>query len=208
MPAVPVTVVSDVVCPFCFIGAVRLERAIATSGIEAQVRYAPFLLDPDTPRGGVDLRDRLRRKYGGDPAPMFARVEAMARASGIPLDFGRVTLGVRTVSAHVLLAHAADKGTQAALAMSLFRAYFLEGRNIGEDDELVAVAEAHGFTAAEARGLLQREDEEAAVRAEAQEAARAGVTGVPFFVFGSRLAVAGAQEEATLVSALQRAAQG
>lgn len=208
MAAIQVDVVSDIICPWCFIGTRRLGQALASlPEVEANVVYRPFLLDPSIPAEGTDLRERLRKKYGADPETMFGRVEAAARETGIPLDFKKVTRTVSTIAGHTLLRHALDKGTQRALADALFDAYFLQGRDIGQADTLAELATGHGFTVDEALALLRDEAELAATRAEASEAARSGVQGVPFFVFGGRLAVSGAQPVAVLRSAIERAEQ-
>lgn len=200
-----VDIVSDVVCPFCFIGKRRVEQALAEEGItDAEVTFHPFLLDPGTPREGEDLRARLQKKYGGDPEQMFGRVEAMAQESGIPLDFAKVRLAANTVGAHTLLRHAKAKGTQTALAEALFAGYFLDGLNVGDDEVLVSLATKHGFDATEARALLASEDERRETRAEAEDAARQGIRGVPFVVFGGELAVSGAQPVTVFRQAVAR----
>jgi predicted DsbA family dithiol-disulfide isomerase len=154
-----IDIVSDVICPWCFIGSRRLEQALepAPDGVAVDVTYRPFLLDPSTPKEGADLRDRLRAKYGVDPDKMFASVEAAARSSGIPLDFSKVRRTPSTIAAHTLLRHAIPKGTQAALARALFEGYFLEGRDIGDADVLAAIAGGHGFEADEAIRLVRDE---------------------------------------------------
>ncbi len=207
MKQLDIDIVSDVICPWCFIGSRRLEQALAPppEGVEVGVTYRPFLLDPSTPKEGADLRERLRAKYGADPEKMFASVEAAARSSGIPLDFSKVRRTPSTIAAHTLLRHAIDKGTQAALARALFEGYFLEGRDIGDADVLAAIAGAHGFEADEAIRIVRDEGELATTREEAGEAAANGVRGVPFFVLGGRLAVSGAQSVEVLRDAIGRA---
>ncbi len=206
--ALRIDVISDMVCPWCFIGTRRLEQALASLGdLEAQVVYRPFLLDPSVPPGGVDLRERLRKKYRADPDTMFVRVEEAARDTGIPLDFSKVTRMVSTVAGHTLMRHALPKGTQRALADTLFEAYFLEGRDIGDPNTLAVLAEGHGFTADETARLLSDDAELARTREEAGVAARSGVEGVPFFVFGGRVGVSGAQPLSVLRSAIEKATQ-
>lgn len=203
--ALTVDIVSDVVCPFCFIGKRRVEAALEAEGItDAVVTFHPFLLDPSTPVEGEDLRDRLRKKYGGDPSQMFGRVEAMAQESGIPLDFAKVRRSVNTIAAHTLLRHAEEKGTQRALAEALFAAYFLEGEDVGSVDVLVRLAEKNGFTEEEARALLGDAEETARTKAEAEDAARQGIRGVPFTIFGGKLAVSGAQPVEAFREAIRR----
>jgi predicted DsbA family dithiol-disulfide isomerase len=201
----PLTVdfVSDVVCPWCLIGLTRLEQAL--DGADVELRMRPFQLDASTPPEGVDLRERLRARYDVDPEKMFSRVEQTARESGIPLDFAKVRRWPSTLKAHALVGAAAEKGAQLALGRALFRAYFLEGRDVGEDATLLEIAAAHGFTRGDAAKIIGDEDALAAVRAEAGGLSAQGITGVPFTVFGGRLAVSGAQPVDAFRQALERA---
>jgi predicted DsbA family dithiol-disulfide isomerase len=206
MPVLSIDVVSDVICPWCFVGTRRLDQALeALPGVEATVAHRPFLLDPSTPAGGADLRERLRAKYGVDPETMFPRVEAAARSSGIPLDFARVRRTPPTAAAHTLLRHALAKGTQRALLRAMFEAYFLEGRDIGDAAVLASIAAGHGFEVDEAAGIARDDRELRETREEAAGASARGVTSVPFFVFGGRLAVSGAQSPDVLRAAIERA---
>lgn len=204
--SVTIDLYSDLVCPWCFIGSERLEHVLAAhAGPPPLVRYRPFLLQPSTPAEGIDIPDMLRRKYGVDPAVMFARVEAAARDSGIPLDLSRQPRSYPTERGHTLLRHAGERGTQRALARALFHANFIDARNIADLDTLADVASAHGFTAAEVRTLLTDETELALTRTEVGQAHRLGIRAVPFFVFADRLAVSGAQPESVLRDALAQA---
>lgn len=206
MPALSVLVISDVVCPWCLIGTERLHQALAQRpAVEADVEMAPFLLDAAVPAGGQDLRERLRKKYGADPEAMFGRVEAAARASGIPLDFRKVTRWSDTIGAHVLIERARDKCTQVALARDLFHAYFLEGRDLSDPDVLARVASAHGFETDEALALVADGKERDAVKTAAREASQQGVSGVPFFVFGGKYALSGAQPVDVFLQAIDKA---
>jgi predicted DsbA family dithiol-disulfide isomerase len=200
-----VEVFSDVVCPWCFVGTERLERVLAELGLaDAQVTYQPFMLDPKTPAQGRNVQEDLRRKYGADPAVLFARVEAAARDSGIQLDLTRQPFMYPTAAAHVLLRHAAGKGTQRALVRAMFRAYFLDGRNIADAAVLVPLAVEHGFDAAEAGRLIGDPTELVAARQQAAEAIRMGIRGAPFFVLNGAVALSGAQPESVFREAIER----
>jgi predicted DsbA family dithiol-disulfide isomerase len=212
MRSLDIDVISDVVCPWCLIGTRHLDLALeGLPDVNATVRFRPFLLDPSTPPEGVDLRERLRSKYGGDPEAMFGRVEGAARAAGIPLDFAKIRRSVNTVRAHTLLRLALGSGDgagitkQGEVARALFRAYFLEGRDIGQVDVLTAIAPEHGLDKAEARRVVTDDAELARTRKEASEASAKGITGVPFFILDGRLALSGAQPPATLRAAIERA---
>jgi predicted DsbA family dithiol-disulfide isomerase len=189
-----VIIVSDVICPWCFVGSCRLHQVLdAMVDVEARIAYKPYLLDPGVPPEGTDLRERLQKKYGRDPEVIFRHVTAAARDVGIPLDFSRITRTPNTIPAHTLIRHAESRGTQAALAEALYTAYFLDGEDVGQPEVLVTLAAAHGFEPDEARRLLDDPAEQQATMAEASQAARAGVSGVPFFIFGGKVAFSGAQ---------------
>lgn len=199
-----VEIVSDVVCPWCYIGEKRLQDAVALSGLDVNIRFTPFLLDPSTPKEGADLRERLRAKYRMDPDVMFKRVEDAAHESGLPLDFSKVRRSINTLAAHTLLRHAAAKGTQVALARALFEGYFVKGEDMSEMSVLSALASQHGFTEAEAKTLLSDDAELEATRALAREQVERGVSGVPFFILGGRYAVSGAQPVELLAKVLKQ----
>jgi predicted DsbA family dithiol-disulfide isomerase len=196
---------ADVVCPWCFVGHERLERVLASTGRAARITHHPFMLDPHTPPEGDDIPARLRRKYGVAPEQLWARLEAEARKSGLELDLSRQRLSYPTARAHTLIRHAEGKGTQDALVRDLYRANFIDARNIHDPDVLVEVAAPHGFAADEVVRLVTDDSELATTREVAQAAAATGIDGVPFFVFGERIAVAGAQPEAVLAAAIDKA---
>jgi predicted DsbA family dithiol-disulfide isomerase len=199
---------ADVVCPWCFLGHQRLERVLESLGQPARVTHRPFMLDPNTPAEGDDIPARLRRKYGVAPEQLWARLEAEARKSDLDLDLSKQRFSYPTARAHTLIRHAAAKGTQGALVHALYRANFEEARNIHDPAVLADVAAPHGFTEDEVTRLTNDEGELAATREEALGAAAAGIDGVPLFVFGERLAVAGAQPEIVLRKAIQQAITG
>jgi predicted DsbA family dithiol-disulfide isomerase len=203
---VAIDLFTDIVCPWCFLGNERLERVLADSGQAATVSHHPFLLDPHTPPEGKDIPAMLRQKYRVDPKQVWGRLEAEARKSGIEVDLSKVRYAYPTLRAHTLIRLAAAKGTQRALVRDLFRANFLEARNIGDLDVLTEIALRHGFLADEVAGLLADERELAATRADAAQAAESGITGVPFYVLDQRYAISGAQQEEVLRAAIERAA--
>jgi len=202
----PIDLFTDIVCPWCFVGNERLERVLAASGQPAVVSHHPFLLDPETPPEGTDIPAMIRREYGVEPQRVWGRLEAEARKSGIDLDLSKVRYSYPTVRAHTLIRHAAAKGTQRALVRELFRANFLEAKNISAIEVLSEIAGRHGFSAEEVSRLLGDETELGTTRQDAAEAAASGISGVPFYVLDQRLAISGAQPEEVLRAAIERAA--
>jgi predicted DsbA family dithiol-disulfide isomerase len=205
-----ITIVSDVICPWCFVGTRRLSQVLESMSdvVEPRIAYHAFLLDAGVPPEGADLRERLRRKYQVDPELMFRRIEAAAHATGIPLDFTRIRRTPSTIPAHTLLRHARERGTQPALSDALFTAYFLEGQDIGDPAVLAALATPFGFDASEAARLVTNADELARTRDEAESAAQQGVRGVPYFVFGGKTGFSGAQAPEVYRAAITQALGG
>jgi predicted DsbA family dithiol-disulfide isomerase len=205
--SIAIDLFSDIVCPWCFIGATRLEQALASmaSELRAEVCYHPFFLDPNLPHGGVSVPDKLRKAYGVEPKQLWARAEAAARESGLALDLSLQPVMYPSDAAHTLLRHAHAKGTQRALAMAFFQAYFQEARNIADETVLADVAQQHGFGHAEALELARAPAELELTREEALAAAQGGIRGVPLFIFDGRLAVSGAQSVSVLQATLRKA---
>jgi predicted DsbA family dithiol-disulfide isomerase len=200
-------VFSDVVCPWCFVGTERLERALVSLGIEARVKYHPFMLDPDAPAEGFNVAEELRRKYHADARQLQVRAEAAARESGVELDLTRQPMSYPTARAHTLIRHAGPKKTQRELVRALFRAYFQEAQNISDVAVLQEVAAPFAFTADEVAALVQDPEELTATRRAAEEAYTLGIEGAPFFIFNDVIAVSGAQPESVFRQAIEKAGQ-
>jgi predicted DsbA family dithiol-disulfide isomerase len=209
-----IDVVSDVVCPWCYIGKRRLEAALARlreaePDLPVAVRWHPFQLNPDLPREGVDRRGYLEAKFGGHARAqeVYARVSAAGATVDIPFAFDAIERQPNTLDAHRLIAWAQSRreGDPDALVERLFRAYFVEGQFLGDREALVACAADAGYDADDALSFLAS-DELADAIAGADERARAlGVSGVPFFVFGSKTALSGAHEPEALLDAIAQA---
>jgi len=201
---------SDVVCPWCYIGKRRFERAVASFGHpdEITITYRSFELDPDGPgqRTG-NHAEHLAGKYGMTIAQAEQASEQMterAAADGLEFRFDLVR-GGNTFDAHRLLHLAKDQGLQPQLKERLLRATFTEGLPIADKATLVRLAAETGLAAAQAQAVLDGDAYADAVRADEQQAARYGITGVPFFVADGKYAVSGAQPPEVLLQLLQRA---
>lgn len=203
---------SDIACPWCYVGKRRLEAAL--SGFEhadaVQLTWHAFQLDPGAPRESparVNYAERLGRKYGTSEAggqEMIDRMVAVAAEEGITMDFTRIRPS-NTFDAHRLL-HAAKRiGLQAQLKERLLRAYLCEGESMGDAEALVRLGSEVGLAPDEVQGVLQSDLHADAVKRDLAEAGAMGISGVPFFVFGRRYAVSGAQPASLLLQALSRA---
>jgi len=207
-----VDVVSDVVCPWCYIGKRKLETALSRLRVNEPeltptVRWHPFELNPDLPVEGIARAAYLEKKFGGKAraAEIYARVRAVGAEVGIAFEFDRIARQPNTRDAHRLLAWAQQRGDAGALVERLFRAYFIEGRWIGERDVLAALAAESGVPREEAQAMLAADAYRVEVEAEYREAQEAGITGVPFFIFNGRTAVSGAHDPDVLLEAIAAA---
>ena len=209
--SVTVDVVSDVMCPWCLVGKRRLEKALALADdIEVEVRWRPYLLDPTIPKEGRDRRTYLEAKFGGPERAreIYRAIEEAGRTEGIDFAFDRIERSPSTVDAHRLIrwAGSLDGEVQDRLVEALFRAFFLEGRNIGDHSVLVDIATNVGMDGNIVTDLLASDSERAVVQAEIQQARRIGITGVPCFIFDGREAVMGAEAPEVLAAAIRSAA--
>jgi predicted DsbA family dithiol-disulfide isomerase len=209
--AVRIDVISDVVCPWCFIGKRRLEQAVrllrerSADATEVEIVWHPFQLNPDLPAEGIERSEYIARKFGSRAQDIYGRVSGVGRSVGIDFAFDRIVRQPNTVAAHQLIALAQDEGRQEEIVETLFQAYFLEGVDLTRTDNLLALAERAGMRREAARLGLEDDARRQAVAAADHEARALGVSGVPFFIFDRRLAVSGAQEPEVLVRAISEA---
>ena len=201
-----IDVFTDVVCPWCVVGSARLNQAIAAlpDDIEVVVENHPFYLDPDTPAEGVVVADMLKQKYGRDPQEMWERVEGEARKAGVELDLSKQPRMFPTKKAHTITRLAKPLGIQHELADAIANAYFLEHRQINDDNVLADIAVQFGFDRGDALDAMNDEHELAITEQLANDAAAQGIRGVPFFIFGEKYALSGAQPDEVFNRALQQ----
>jgi len=212
-PVPVIDVVSDVVCPWCYVGKRHLESALATLAEAGEpvpaVRWHPYELNPGLPAEGVDRREYLERKFGGPAraAQVYERVRRAGTQAGIAFDFERIALQPNTRDAHRLVAWVQTRGDAGPLVERLFRAYFVEGRFVGSHEVLADLAaEAGEDRDAVLEFLASGVGLDEVAQAEAR-AASLGITGVPFFIVDGRYGLSGAQPAEAFVEALRRARQ-
>ncbi|RZS90925.1 putative DsbA family dithiol-disulfide isomerase [Motilibacter rhizosphaerae] len=195
---------SDVACPWCYIGKHRLERALAAYDGEVEVVSHAFLLDPSAPAEARPLDEHLAERFGADRVPgMQAHVTGIAAAEGLELHLDRA-LAVSTRDAHRLLALGRHEGVQPEVQERLFRAYFTEGRDLGDLFVLAEIGVEAGLDGARVREWLAGDHGAEEVEEELATARDLGITAVPTFVIDRRYAVQGAQEPATLLRVLEQ----
>lgn len=209
-----IDIVFDVICPWCYIGKRRLERALAARPeVAAEVYWRPFLLNPDMPAEGMERGLYLTRKFGGAEraSRVYEAVSAAGALDGIAFAFDRIPRTPSTVESHRLARYAHERGggrLQDRVVEALFRAYFVDGRDIGARDVLLDLAEASGLAAAEVRDYLDSGRDIETIHAENLRAHRLGINGVPCFTVNAQFAVAGAQEPAVFLRLFDLAAAG
>lgn len=201
-----IDVFTDVVCPWCLVGSARLDRALADlpDDVEVEVENHPFYLDPSVPPEGLDVGEMLREKYGRDPKEMWARVESEAAKAGITLDLSQQPRMFNTAKAHTLTRLSKANGNQHELANAIAAAYFLEHRQINDDNVLVDIAAEFGWDRGDALDAINDPDELEHTAQLATSAAQQGIRGVPFFVFGEKYALSGAQPDEVFRQALDK----
>src|SRR6201994_1795611 len=202
--AMQIDVISDTVCPWCFIGKRRLMRAMALRPeIAFDVKWRPHRPDPTGPRGGVDRQAYMRAKFGDDPmkiVEMHKLIAAEGAKDGIEFDFAAIQRRPDTLDSHRLIRWAEANGVQDEVVERLFIAYFENGEDIGDIRGLIDIADLCGMDGGEVADLLESDTDIALVEREDGIAHEMGVTGVPAMIFGNRLAVSGAREAEMLVS--------
>lgn len=209
MPQQPVTVdvVSDIVCPWCFIGKKRIEKAIAlVPDIPVQLRFHPYFLNDWIPRGGISREDYLTKKFGSVAryADIAKRVQAAAAEEGLVYAPDRISRQPNTTDAHRLILWAGERAPQ--MKQRLMDLYFTEGADLTDNTVLAQAAADVGLPHDEVAERLATEDEVELVTRAAQSAKEAGIDGVPCFIVGNALAVSGAQSPEYLADAIRRVA--
>ncbi|HEX5203500.1 DsbA family protein [Paractinoplanes rhizophilus] len=199
---------SDVVCPWCYLGKVRLERALAEFPGDVTVTYRAYQLDPRPVTHPVRTKDALAAKFGGRERAdqMFAHVTSVAAGDGLRLDFDR-SIAANSFDAHRLIAWAAGRNRQAEMLDALQRAHFTDGIDIGSRQALAQVAGSIGLDRGAAFEYLSSPAGTEAVNADLAEARELGITSVPTFVIDGKYAIQGAQEPATILAALAEIAR-
>ena len=204
-----IEVISDVICPWCYIGKRRLEKAIAGFEVQEQVRvrWLPFQLNPTMPKEGIGRKEYRIRKFGSweRSLELDAKVAAAGETEGIRFAFDRIERTPNTLIAHGVIGLADQQGCQDAVVEALFRAYFTEGRDIGDRQTLIDLIAETGLMRTLAEGMLNTDERIDAFKEAEALSRRHRVDGVPFFIVNDAITVAGAQQPDAFLDAFREA---
>lgn len=192
-----IDIVSDTVCPWCFIGKRKLEAALASrQDVDVQVGWRPFQLNPEMPRGGMSRDAYLSAKFGGAEraSRIYENIRMAGAQIGIDFHFERIRRTPSTLDSHRLIRWASSANVQHGVVEGLFEAYFVQGEDIGDHDVLVRIAAEAGMDADLVTELLESDADLELVRQEESVARSMGINGVPCFIIDRKYAVSGAQD--------------
>lgn len=197
LPSVKLDIISDPICPWCYIGKTHLDKALAEIPDHPFViEWHPFQLNPDMPRAGMDRRAYLEAKFGGKEGAVkaYAPVVEHAEKAGLSIDFEGMKRTPNTIDAHRLIHWSGIEGKQSAMVDALFDAYFAQARDIGDRDVLVEISESIGMQGDVTRQLLSGDSDVEDIRNRDSHSRKMGVSSVPTFIIANQHAVPGAQQ--------------
>ncbi len=208
---IQVDIVSDIVCPWCWLGSRYFFQAAKQSKHAINVTWRPYMLDPTVPESGVAYRDYMKSKFGDGPADKFKamreHLEKAAPDVGITFRFGDIPMRPNTLNAHRLMRWATGQGLGNAAAEALFKSFFDDLEDVGNADILSRIAGEVGLDQELVTELLSKDDDKNAIREEIMFFRNLGVSGVPCFIYQGQFAVQGAQEPAAHLKAMDEAAK-
>jgi predicted DsbA family dithiol-disulfide isomerase len=201
-----IDVIFDVICPWCYIGERRLEKAVAALGGPVKVRWLPFQLNPAMQKEGISRREYRTKKFGSweRSQELDARLIVVGKEEGIHFAFDRMERTPNTLDAHRLIWLAEKQGVQDAVVEALFRAYFMEGQDISNRQTLLDVVAEAGLDRHQAEAVLSSGDGLEAIKEADVLARRFRVDGVPYFIINSTLTISGAQQPEAFFGAFRQ----
>ncbi|MCU0428329.1 MAG: DsbA family oxidoreductase [Cytophagaceae bacterium] len=190
-----IDVVSDVACPWCYIGKKRLEKALEEEGLKAEINFHPFQLDPTLPETGVNREMYFENKFGSPDRveAVFSRVEAVGATEGIHFNFRSIPTIPNTLSLHVLMQKAKEEGRQLELAAYLFEAYMVQPIDLSKEENVINIMLDFGWTKEKTMSVLHDDSLRYQVKQEIHSMQQKGISGVPFFIINQQYALSGAQ---------------
>lgn len=208
--AIIVDIVSDIVCPWCWIGKQYFDEALAASpGVDITINWRPFMLDAGIPDGGMPYQDYMQKKFGTGRSDKFkamrAHLEGAAEAAGIEFHFDDIPMRPNTLKAHLLIKWAGGQGKAHAASEALFKAFFKDLKDVGDTDVLSGIAGDIGMDGTLVKDLLNTGRDVEAVQAELKFFQQLGVTSVPTFIYNGTFAISGGQPADAHKQAIEKA---
>lgn len=208
---VTVDIVSDIVCPWCWLGSRYFFTALGQSPYQVDVTWRPYMLDPTVPETGLPYPEYMKKKFGGGPSDRFKtmreHLEAAAPDAGINFKFSDIPMRPNTLNAHRLMRWATGQGKGNACSEALFAAFFNDLKDVGDTDVLKDIATQIGLDKNLVGDLLTSEKDKQAVQQEITYFQQLGISGVPCFIYGGQFVVQGAQPPETHLAAIKKAAK-
>ena len=206
MKAIAIDVVSDVICPWCFLGKRRLDKAVALlDDIKVEVNWRPFFLDPTIPKEGMSRRTYMENKFGAERLKtIHDPLIAAGKEDGVPYEIGKITRTPNSMDAHRLIRWSHVSGKQHDVTDRLFMAYWNGGLDVGDRNVLLKIAADAGMDKADVSEKLENDTDVDAVNSEVSHAYRMGVTGVPCFIFAQKQGLMGAQPAEVLADVIRK----
>ena len=205
-PKIKIDVVSDVVCPWCYIGKRRLEKAMdeLSGKYDFDVEFLPFELNPDMPEEGVNQKEYLSKKFGGEARydQITSHTSGVAATEGLKFDFSKQNVSPNTRNAHRIIFSAKAEGKQPEVNEAFMKAYFEEGIDLSKKENLIAVAAKSGLDSSKVKTLLDSDTALVEVQHAEQINHQRGISGVPFFIINNKYGVSGAQPTEAFVKML------
>jgi len=203
---IKVDIVSDVVCPWCYIGKRRIEKAMAelSGQFDFEVAYLPFELNPQTPKEGFNQKEYLVKKFGGEARynEITKHVASVAAEEGLAFDFSKQHISPNTRDAHRIIRYARQEGKQLAVKEAFMKAYFEEGVDLTKKENLLSVSEKAGLNSEKISHLLDSDEGLAEVIMEENTNHQRGISGVPYYIINNQYGISGAQPTDVFVKAL------
>lgn len=192
-----IDIISDTVCPWCFIGKRRLERALKKRpDIDADVRWHPFQLNPEMPLDGIDRQTYLNLKFGGsiNAQEVYSNIINAGASEDLDFNFTAISRTPNSLLSHRLIYFCRNNSYQSIISENLFRSYFFHGLDIGEQRNLVRISEESGLNAIEVERYLRSDNDSQLIRTQDKRSRELGISGVPCFIINDEFVVSGAQE--------------
>jgi predicted DsbA family dithiol-disulfide isomerase len=207
---IKIGVISDVVCPWCYIGKRRLEKAMLelSDKFDFEVEYFPFELNPQIPASGLNQKEYLASKFGGEERyqQITGNVTTTAAREGLKFDFASQNISPNTRNAHRLIQLAKENNNHVALVEALFKAYFTDGTDLSKTENLVEIAANAGMDRAKVEQFLQSDAGIAEVEMTERELQQMGISGVPFYIINNKYGISGAQPSESFIKAFEEIA--